>query len=116
LLLVSTLFVTWTRTGNGSLTSGFGLAERLAADEQTVGAIAVYGVAIVGGLVVALSGVSGIVARAARGTLALSALGLLWALADGGVAPPDRWGVAPFVVALGSLAVLAAEIVSRERR
>ena len=108
--LVGTLFLEWTRNGNGSLVLGAQLGRLLAANHQTGTALAVFAVATCGGVLIALAATAGPVAGACRITVALIVAAVIGALTRGGLLPVGHWGPAPIVAAITVAVVLVLEV------
>lgn len=108
--LVGTLFLEWTRSGNGSLVFGAQLGRLLAANHETGSALAVFAVATCGGVLVALAATTGPLAAACRITVALIVAALIGALTRRGLLPVGHWGPAPIVAATTVAVVLVLEV------
>jgi hypothetical protein len=111
--LVTTLFLPWASSGNGSLLVGNELGRVLAERGRTAMAVAVYAVALAGGAVIALAGDRGRTARAGRTVVGLALMaGLAWLA--GHSLPLDRWAAAP-AMTLGAAIIAMARGLARPK-
>jgi hypothetical protein len=113
--LVVTLLLPWTQRGNASLLSGNQLAGFLLKNGHGAAAIAIYGLAACGCLVMAAAASQHVVVRAATAAVVASIMAGLLVVALGPL-PIDRWGAAPALGAGGAAAVLVVELRCLLRR
>jgi hypothetical protein len=109
-MLIATLLLPWNRHGNASLLTGNALAGFLLTDGHRLAAIAIYGTAAVGCLVIATGASRCALIRGGSATLAASTLGCLFIVGAIGPLPIERWGDAPILGAGGAALVLIADL------